>query len=88
MESVTKKIFNLILIIIAIISLLITSPISPSNPEILVLSGIILFVFFTFLITQHPLKLEEELDTLKEIFKINERLSKMKNEIAGLKWLN
>ncbi len=85
MDKLLKKIADLILIFIALLGVLNFLPLEIKGKDLLIVSGIILFILFVALITHHTSKLENEIAKLKERFIREKRLNKLESEIKSLK---
>ena len=87
MDTLLKRVADLTLIFVALLSLINFLPIEIKGTNLLIVSGLILFILFIALITHHVSKLQEKIDKTEEKFiRVNELID-IKKDIEAFKLL-
>lgn len=81
MDKLLRRIADLVLMFVALLGLLTFLPTDIKGKDILIASGLILFILFVALITLHVSKLEEKIDELIKEKEIDKRLIKIENKL-------
>ena len=81
MNRLLKKIADLILVCVALLGLLNLLPLKISGTDLMIITGLILFIIFVILITHHTSKLEKKIEILVKEREIDKRLIKIENKL-------